>query len=408
MRRMLIGILMLVWMIHAAAAQDHRVVVGVGMAAKRSFAVTGFKGDAGAAGMVAQVLKNDLELSGHFRIGTAETAEFIQQGTVRVERNHGIIECSVILRSTQQVVLSRKYEGSEQDLRRMVHRLTDDIVETITGQKGIAQTKIAFVWTVDGKKELAVMDYDGHNVRQLTQDKSLSARPRWSPDGKQIVYTSYMNRFPDVIEINLFTGQRRRLAAYPGLNSGAVYSPDGNSIALTLSKDGNPELYVMDASGGGLQRLTQTKGAESSPTWSPDGQYIAYVSDMAGTPQIYRIHRSGGEPERLTFSPSYNTEPDWSRPPATGQLQPMLAVTSRVGGKFQIGVYNSSTRAVEPKVADDADNEDPSWAPNGRHLVFTKTRGGRTRLCLLDVLTGEVVQLPELKQGGASQPAWGP
>ena len=208
--------------------------------------------------------------------------------------------------------------------------------------------------------------------------------------------------------MDLYTGQRRRLATYPGLNTGATFSPNGSSIALTLSKDGSPELYTMNAQGGDLRRLTRTPGsAKSSPTWTPDGQGIAYVSDERGSPQIYQINREGGTPTRLTVSPSYNTEPDWSHPPTGSDIKPMLALTSRVGGRFQIGLYDNSSHAVRSIVADDADNEDPSWAPDARHLVFTKTRQWRAQLYLLDVVTGEQVQLPAVERG-ASEPAWGP
>jgi len=305
------------------------------------------------------------------------------------------------------VILSKTYQGSAQDLRRVTHQITDDIVQAITNQRGIARTKIAFVLSRGKVKELAVMDYDGYNARRITEDNSISVRPRWSPDGRKIIYTSYREMYPDVLEADLYTHQRRRIAGYPGLNTGAEFSPNGQSIALTLSKDGNPELYTMNSAGGELQRLTRTRGAESSPTWSPDGLTIAYVSDDRGSPQVYVISRGGGEPTRLTVSPSYNTEPNWSRPPAGSDLKPMLAITSRVGGKFQIGIYDSGTREVVPKVADGADNEDPSWAPDGRHLVFTKTRNYRPRLYLLDVVTGEQVELPAV-EGGATEPAWGP
>jgi TolB protein len=292
-------------------------------------------------------------------------------------------------------------------VRRVVHKLSDDIVQTLASQRGIAQTKVAFVWAHNGTKELAVMDYDGYNVRQLTYDRSISVRPRWSPDGRKLVYTSYKNLFPDVLEVDLYTGQRLRLASYPGLNTGAAFSPDGLSIALTLSKTGNPELYTMDAQGGNLRQLTHTRGGESSPTWSPDGRGITYVSDDSGAPQIWTISKDGGAASRLTISPSYNTEPDWSRPPANSEMKPMLAVTSRVGGKFQIGVYESGSGAVRPVAADGVDNADPSWAPDGRHLIFTKTQHWRSQLYLLDVVSGEQVQLPGI-EGGASEPAWGP
>jgi TolB protein len=403
-----VGLQIVVTLAMLAATATGQVTVTVPGAAKRSFAVTGFSGDASIAGQVADVLKNDLRLSGHFALATSASAEFVQQGSVRSDRSGVVIECVVTQQATKKVVLSKSYQGSAQDLRRVVHKLTDEIVQAITGQRGIAQTKIAFVSTRNGAKELAVMDYDGYNAKQLTFDRSINVRPRWSPNGRKIIYTSYLKVFPDVYEVDLYTGQRRRLASYPGLNSGAVFSPDGRTIALTLSKTGNPELYTMDADAGNLRQLTHTRGGESSPTWSPDGQNIAYVSDDRGSPQIYLISRDGGEPTRLTVSPSYNTEPDWSRPPAASGLQPMLAVTSRgAGGRFQVGLYDSQTKDVKPLVADDADNEDPSWAPDGRHLVFIKRRNGRTQAYLLDVVAGEQVQLPAI-DGGVSEPAWGP
>ena len=375
---------------------------------KRSFAVTGFSGDATVAGQLTEVLKSDVRLSGYLALTPAADADFVLQGTVRGDHGGITVECQVTQSALKKSVLSKSYPGSAQDLRRLGHAIADDIVQAITGQRGIAQTKIAFVLARSpAVKELAVMDYDGHNVRLITDDKKISAHPRWSPDGRKIIYTSYLQTFVDVLEADLYTNQRRRIAGFPGLNSGADFSPDGRTIALTLSKDGNPELYTMNAVGGDLHRLTQTRGAESSPTWSPDGQNIAYVSDDRGSPQIYLIARDGDEPTRLTVSPAYNTEPDWSHPPAGSGVSPMLAVTSRVGGRFQIGLYDSATHEVRPLVADGTDNEDPSWAPNGRFLVFAKTRNWRSRLYLLDVLTGEQVELPAV-EGGASEPAWGP
>src|SRR5580704_1484095 len=267
---------------------------------RHSFGVSGFGGDASIAGQVTDVLKNDIRLSGYFSLAPPSSAEFVQSGTVRGDRSGVVIECIVMQQATKKVVLSKTYQGSGQDLRRAVHKLTDDIVQTITGQPGIAQTRIAFVWSHGGAKELAVMDYDGYNVKQLTYDRSISVRPKWSPDGRKIVYTSYKNLFPDVLEVDLYTGQRLRLAAYPGLNTGASFSPDGLSIALTLSKGGNPELYTMNAQGGDLRQLTHSRGGESSPTWSPDGRDIAYVSVESGAPQIWMMGKDGGAASRLT------------------------------------------------------------------------------------------------------------
>lgn len=365
---------------------------------KRSIAISGFTGDTGT---LTEVLRNDAKLSFCFLLSTPTDAEFVQQGTVRGDA----VECTVVQRLSQRTVLSKTYPMNK-DLRRLAHAISDDMVQAITGQRGIAQTKIAFIYSKGRVRELAMMDYDGHNVRQLTSDNSISSHPRWSPDGRRIIYNSYLQTYLDVFEADIVTHARRKVAGFPGMNSGAEYSPDGATIALTLSKDGNPELYTMSAGGGGLKRLTNTKGAESSPTWSPDGRQIAYVSDDRGSPQIYLIDRDGGEPTRLTVSPSYNTEPAWSRPPASAVVPPTLIVTSRVGGRFQLGKYNDATREVEP-LADDADCADGSWAPDGRHIVFCKTQNWKPRLYLLDVLTREQVELPAV-DGGMSEPAWGP
>lgn len=356
---------------------------------KKSIVVTG---DA----TTAEVLRNDLRLSGSFDVRASGEAEFLAQVTGS--------DCVLIQPATKTTLLAQRYSGTG---RQLAHAMADDIVAKVTGQRGIAQTKIAFIYSPKrGVKELAIMDYDGHNVRMLTSDGSISGRPRWSPDSSRIVYTSYWKFFPDVLEVNLHTRARRVLANFKGVNTGAEYSPDGNHLALTLSKDGNPELYVMNATGGGFRRLTNTEATESSPTWSPDGQSIAYVSTASGTPQIWLVGRAGGEPRRLTVSPSHNTEPAWSRPPPGSDIKPMIAVTSMVGGRFQIGIYDGD-RAVVPLVADGHDNQDPTWAPNGRHLVFAKTVNHRSRLYLLDVVTKEQLELPAL-QGDASEPAWGP
>lgn len=364
---------------------------------KRLVAVSGFAGNPA----LGEVVKNDVRLSGYLGLASTTPGEFALDGNAA----GGTVVCTVTQLAAKKVVFSKAFPVGS-DVRRTGHVICDEVVLAITGQRGIAQTRVAFVLKRGKASELAVMDYDGFNVRQLTSDGKISAHPRWSPDGTRLLYTSYLSGFPDVVELTLGSGQRRRVANFPGLNTGAEYSPDGTRIALTLSKDGNPELYTMDVAGVSAQRLTRTKGAESSPAWSADGRQIAYVSDDQGSPQVYVISAEGGEPTRLTKSPSYNTEPVWSRPPAGADVAATLAVTSRVGGKFQVGLYDGAG-GVKAVAADGADNWEPSWAPNGRLLIFTKTQNWHSRLYLLDVITGEQLVLPAVN-GDASEPAWGP
>ena len=243
----------------------------------------------------------------------------------------------------------------------------------------------------------------------------------WRPDGSQLLLIPNWKGFGCLHAYDVAAdswsepyGERAMWAA--------VYSPEGNRIAALVEGGASS---AEGARGGYIphprhltvinlrteeERTLTVPGvsdlALAQPTWSPDGQSISYVSDDRGSPQIYTISRSGGEPTRLTRSPSYNTEPAWSRPPAGSDVKPALAVTSRVGGQFQVGVYEEGTGAVTPKAAD-GDCTDPTWAPDGHHLVFGKLRGYRSRLYLLDVRTNEQLELFAV-DGESSEPAWGP
>lgn len=359
--------------------------------------------DATLAHNVTQILSSDLTRSGWFSIVAPGSGEINIVGTANRSGAGFVINVEIFSRggSAGRVYVKRFTGASNGELRQVVHALADDIVEEVAKQKGIAQTKIAFISNRTGQKELYVMDYDGHNIRQITRDGTISGRPRWSPDRRKIVYLSYKSRFPDLYVIELASGVRRRVASYPGLNTGGAFSPTGNDIAAILSKDGNPELYLLGAGGGQLRRLTVTKGGESSPTWSPDGSRIAFSYDGFGYPNICVIGANGGAMTRLTAG-GYYTEPDWS---PTGNL--IACVGRAAGGKFQIFVFDprSPQGTLKQMTNDGADNEDPTWAPDGRHIVFSKTSGHKSRLYVLDVLTGNATNLG-LNLSDCIEPAW--
>jgi TolB protein len=288
-----------------------------------------------------------------------------------------------------QTVLSKTYSG---DWRRATHEFADDITLAVTGVKGFATAKVAFISNQSGKKELYVMDIDGGNLRQITRDNSISNAPSWNWQGTEIAYTSYKSGYPDVYKIQLASGARTRVAAFPGINSGAHFSPDGGKLALTLSKDGNPDIYVMPSAGGTPTRLTHTRGTETSPCWSPVGDRIVFSSDDRGAPQLCVVPAAGGEPSRLPTMSGFCTEPDWS---PDGKK---ITYTLRAGGQFQIGVFDFDTRTAQQVTTGGGQNS--SWTPNSRHVVYAHAGA----LYVLDTVTRLAKKL-ECGVKGCSEPS---
>ncbi|MDQ3624264.1 MAG: biopolymer transporter Tol [Verrucomicrobiota bacterium] len=361
----------------AIAPAQEPPTITISKADKLSIAVSGLPA------AEAKTLKNDLALSGYFNVTPATSAAFVAGGTA----GGGSLTGNITDRSGK-VVLTKTYTGST---REKVHQFADDIVETLTGNRGIASTRMAFVATRSGHKEIYVCDADGGNVTQLTHDASISVAPHLSPDGRRLVYTGYKSGYADVYEIDLASGARNRIIKFPGTNSGAAFSPQGDRLAVTLSKDGNPELYVMSARGGGARRLTRTAGVESSPTWSPEGDEIIYSSDDRGAPQLYRIPASGGTGRLMSTGQGYCTEPDWS---PDGRK---VAFNSRGGGSFLVAILDlagGSTRTL-------GEGQDPVWGADSRHLVYSS--GGA--LILLDAQTGQKTTLVS-GLGKVSEPSW--
>jgi TolB protein len=345
-----------------------------------SVALKALGGGEGAA--ATKVLQNDLDLSGWFSLTPPERATYIIGGSA----SGGSLQGEV----TDQrgsVVLQKTYSGG---LRMAAHRFADDIVETVAGRKGIASSRIAFVSSRTGRKEIYTADYDGANVRQLTKDGSISVAPALAPDGRKLAYTGYQSGYADIYLIDLASGSRGRIAKFPGTNSGAAFSPDGAQIACTLSKDGNPELYVIGTGGGGARRLTRTRGVESSPTWSPDGSQIIYSSDERGGPQLFRIGAGGGSGQLISTGYNYCTEPSWS---PDGRK---VAFTARTGG-FSIAVKDLEGGATNLL----ASGEDPAWGADSRHLIFSSG----SSIVLLDVQTGRSTPIVT-GLGKVSEPTW--
>jgi TolB protein len=363
---------------------------------------SGFSAGVGRESEVfVQTLRSDLLRSGWFSSSAAGQGAYRIVGSSALKGGRLVVDCRVYPQGGNSAALSKRYADTAANARRLAHKVADEIVLALTNHRGIASTRFVLIGTASGKKEVYLCDYDGGNLRQLTRDGSVSVAPNWGPDGRKIYYTSYLQNFPDVLEIDLNSGSRRVVSRKAGLNTGAAVSPDGRTLALILSKDGNPELYTMDLRSSRLTRLTQTKrGAEASPCWSPDGRSIAYVSDTTGRPQIYVISSSGGAPRRLSLRGSESVAPDWVP-------NGWIACASRFGGRYHIFIVNPQSGELQQISSGSADYEDPSWAPNGRHIVCSKTQQYSSQICILDIMGDPEVSLA-LGRGDWYSPAWSP
>lgn len=377
---------------------SQEVVVSKSGGTKISVDLSAF-GAAGANGAVfRQTLNADLQRCGWFSL--TRPASFTVSGSCRDNGGTLSVDCQVVNVLKSTMALSKSYSDTSANARRLAHKVADDIIMAVKGFRGICSGRIVMVGTHTGNKELYICDADGGNLRQLTNDRSISMAPRWSPDGSRIVYTSFLKGFADIYLINVQTGGRSIIARYPGINMAGGISPNGGEMLMVLSKDGNPEVYTKSFASGALTRLTRTpRAGEASPTWSPDGSQIAYVSDPAGagSPQIYVMDR-GGNSRRLTSRGRENVDPDWGP-------NNLIAYASRRGGLYSIMVLNPSTMEERQASPADANYEDPSWASDGRHLVCSKREGSVSRIYLLDTMGDPPVCLTP-NGGSWLAPAW--
>ena len=291
--------------------------------------------------------------------------------------NRVSLEAKLFDVSTQGLIFYNRYLAEAKTLRSAVHRLSDDIIYYLTGERGIARTKIAFVSNKTGAKEIYVMDLDGGNRMLMTRNDSLNLTPRWSPDGKFLAYVSYRDGNPDLYLLDVTCGRRSKISSLPGLNISPAWAPDSKSIALVLSKDGITDVYLMHLDGTGLRQLTHGNAISVSPSWSSNGRQLAFVSDQGGSPQIYVMDAEGTNVRRLTFKGNYNTSPAWS------PRGDKIAFVSRQNGLFEICVMNPDGGGLRVLTQGQGNNESPSWSPGGRYIVYSSTRQGKSGIYIM-------------------------
>ncbi len=333
-----------------------------------------------------------------FQEWSALGAEILVKGKIGGDLSEVYIEATVYDLAQGKAIFGRRYVGVREEWRDAVHSISDDIVFRLTGETGIAKTKIAFVSGVTGSKEVYVMDYDGESRRRVTRQDAIAVSPDWFPGAEDIVYTVILGGRQECRRTTI-AGSGTRLTSFPGLNAFASPSPRGDEILMTLSKDGNPEIYRLRADGSDPRRLTFGRSTESSPCWSPDGRRVAFVSDRAGVPQIYVMSATGGTARRITLEGNYNTSPDWS------PKGDMIVYTSRISGVFQICGVDVESGEVTRLTTGSDQKEDPSWARDGRHVVYSVKQGGKADLYMIDIYELEPVRLTS-GAGDYLSPAW--
>ncbi len=286
----------------------------------------------------------------------------------------------------QDIAVSKRYYGGRMTmsvLRRIVHRWADELVKFYTGEPGVAETRIVYA-AGDGTagKSLYVMDYDGFRSQRITPTHNLALTPTWLPDQNAVAYMTYRQHNQEIVQLDLASRALHTLVSPQSLNMTPSFSTDGEWVAYASAQQGHSDIFTMNVQTKEKTRLTDHARADFSPTWSPDGRNMAFVSDREGAPQIYIMHADGSRVRRLTFHGSYNVAPTWS---PRGDWIAYVCRVSKIGFRLCLISPDGQQRTQITKGSLWALEDSPSWAPDGRHLVFSSMQDGQSHLYMINV-----------------------
>jgi TolB protein len=304
-----------------------------------------------------------------------------------------------------QQLMGQQYFTTPDNWRRIAHIIADAVYERLTGEKGYFDTRVVFIDETGPKdrrvKKLAIMDQDGAGTRYLTRGDDLVLTPRFSPSTQEITYMSYGQGDPRVFLLNIETGNREIVGNFPGMTFSPRFSPDGQRVIMSLQQGGSSNIFVMDLRSKATMRLTDTAAIDTAPCYSPDGARVCFESDRGGSQQIYLMGATGGTAQRISFGAGSYSTPVWS------PRGDSIAFTKRGAGTFSIGVIKPDGSG-ERILTEGYHNEGPTWAPNGRVLMFFRDPGGNAgpSLYTIDITGRNEQRIPT--PGFASDPAWSP
>jgi len=432
-----VALLMVAIFLMAGAARAELVIdITQGNIKPLPVAISDFAGKSEATAIVGQkiadVVRADLERSGLFKI--IDKRAFLQQisdiQTIPVFSNWRKINAQALTNGivtalpdgrievqfrlwdvfSEQYLTGHKLSTQPTNWRRLGHKVADYIYERLTGESGYFDTRVVYV-SESGPasrrvKRLAIMDQDGARHQFLTDGSNLVLTPRFSPSQQVITYLSYFNNRPRVYLLDIDTGQQEVLGEFPGMTFAPRFSPSGNQVVMSMAENGNSDIYLMDLRTRAVKRLTSHPGIDTGPSFSPDGKQITFESDRGGRQQLYIMNVDGSNQKRISFGRGNYGTPVWS---PRGDL---IAFTKLTGGKFSIGVMRTDG-SQERILTEGFHNEGPSWAPNGRVLVFfrqipgkNKNEQDKVRLWSIDLTGYNEREIITPRDG--SDPAWSP
>ncbi|MCW8964962.1 MAG: Tol-Pal system beta propeller repeat protein TolB, partial [Gammaproteobacteria bacterium] len=306
-----------------------------------------------------------------------------------------------VLREKQLAGFS--YPVHKISMRRLAHQISDVIYEKLTGEKGAFNTRIAYVTSSGGKKptyQLYVADADGYNAQSIMSSKDPVMSPAWSADGQHLAYVSFEKNRSQIFIQEILTGKRQRISHSKGINGAPAWSPDGRRMAMTLSHEANPDIYIYDMETRRFSQLTTNVAIDTEPNWSPDGSQILFTSDRGGKPQLYQVPVFGGEPRRITYEGDYNARGRYS---ADGKY---IAMVHGRDKRYRIAVLEVETGQISILTDGNLD-ESPSFAPNGRILLYATARGNTGVLSAVSI-DGRSQHRLVSREGDIREPAWSP